>query len=182
MLIKKLIALCKKSGLIIVYNTEDGTQWLSDGHAIFPVYKDFEFNSYSLCDIYDIDKDKVAKHDMTGLPALMSGADRVPDETECEVLPIKIYRNGDVHIALETKSGIAFIRQRILSPLSDTASSDILFFERKTEAGPVYAAKVGMQLAALILPTEIIDDNFVRDIKMFASLCEHTKERKDSAL
>lgn len=179
MKIKKLMALCKKSGMIIVYNTEDGTQWLSDGHAIYPVYKDFEFSSWSLCDMYDIDKDKVAKHDITGLPFSISGADRVPDEVECEVLPIQIYRNGDVHLALENNSGVAFINKRFMSSLSDTDSSDILFYERKTDGGSVYAVKVGMQLAAIILPTEIIDDNFVHDVKMFAYLCERTKDGKD---
>lgn len=134
MKIKKLMTLCSKSGNIIVYKAEDGTQWLSEGHALYPVYKDFEFDSHSLCEMYDIDKDKVAMHDVTGLPFGMSGVDYEPSEIECEMLPIQLYRGGDVYIALENTNGIAFIKKKFLSPLSDVASSISCFSKEKRAA------------------------------------------------
>lgn len=178
MLIKKLISLCNKSKMIQVYHT-DTIKYISDGHVVYPIYQDFEFNSISLCEIYDLDKDKVGHVDLNGLPEGVSGQDNIEAEVQCTILPIQIYRSGEVLLALESASGISFIAKKYLSPLSDTDPDSISIYERHIGKGFYYfVAKVGLELAAIILPTEILNDKFIEDITNFAGLCEETHIRR----
>ncbi|MGN1117135.1 MAG: hypothetical protein ACI4RU_00845 [Acutalibacteraceae bacterium] len=177
MLIKKLISLCAKSKMIQVYHT-DSTKYISEGHVVYPIYQDFEFNSISLCEIYDLDKDKVGHVDLRGLPEGVSGQDTIDAELQCTILPIQIYRNGELLLALESASGISFIAKKYLSPLSDTDQDTISLYERRIGKGFYFVAKVGFELAAIILPTEILSDKYIEDITHFAAICEKTHIRR----
>lgn len=57
MKIKKIIALIKDSKCLSIFEGKD-CQWLSDGYALYPVFKDFEITPELLCDMHDLDVKK----------------------------------------------------------------------------------------------------------------------------
>lgn len=174
MLIKKLIALCKQRKILNVYN-DSSVQYISDDRCFYPIFKDFEFNSTSLCQIYDINKDKMFLSDHAELPSGISGKDSMDGEKECEVLPIQLFFQNGLYLALKSDNGIAFIKKDLLSPLSDEEQTDIAIYERKLgETSFYYAVKIGLLLRAIVLPTQILTDDSLSNIKNFAQLCEKT--------
>ena len=80
--IKKIIDLIKKSGVLAIYEGKD-CQWLSDGHATYPVTDLPEICSVTLCAMYDItakQADKLRIIDRIALPTICNYADTVENE------------------------------------------------------------------------------------------------------
>ena len=80
--IKRIIGLCKKSGVLHLIENE-GVQWLSDGYSMYPLFDLPRFDEETICRTYDISEKKAAKmtirYDLEA-PAAFDLSDDVPDE------------------------------------------------------------------------------------------------------
>ena len=179
MITKKIISLCKKSGVLHLFDS-DGVQWISDGAAIYPLFDLPWFDEETLCKAYDI-PEKTAekmliKHD-NSLPSFLNVADTTPEEMPCEYGEAIFERA----IPITTSHGMEFIDKKYLSPFAD-ADPDLLgIFERTGENGQtVFAVKQGFCLVGFIMPYDCINEKFVNRLKDICRQCEITLFNKNS--
>lgn len=175
MKIKKIIDLIKKSGVLAIYEGKD-CQWLSDGHATYPVTDLPEICSVTLCAMYDItakQADKLRIIDRIALPTTCNYADTVENEKIIPECPIEIIVGDKRLIAYATSQGIAFLDKRYLAPFSDMDENMLRVYERYTADGDLYfVVKNGFMLVGIIEPAKVINVDFVASIKSMATACE----------
>ena len=72
---------------------------------------------------------------------------------------------------LQTRHGLIFMESRYLAPISDVL--DVMeLYERATPGGePYIVAKAGFLLQAVIMPNDIITDQFVHGVQDLARQC-----------
>ncbi len=183
MKIKKLIDICKKTGNMFLYNTED-KRWLSDGHAIYDITSLPAFDEITLCNTYDINDKQASKINFrqeTELPAAINFDDVC--DGECVALrgPMWLSHAGTGIIPFKTSQGIVFIESKYLLPLSDISPSLLELYERTNENGNIYfAVKSGMLLLAAITPYDVINSEFVGRLKELTQQCEVALFNKQS--
>lgn len=170
MKIKKIIDLIKKSGVLAIYESKD-CQWLSDGYALYPVFKDFEITPELLCDMHDLDVKKLGIHN-TLLPTVFNYADVVKEEKQLKKSKIELVYHGKHLIGFETSEGISFVEKRYFTPFADLDDSYMMVFERYTDTGMMYfVVKNGMNIVGIILPKKVITKEFVEDINAMSTAC-----------
>ena len=170
MKIKKIITLIKDSKSLIIFEGKN-CQWLSDGHAMYPVFKDTEVSPEFLCDLHDIDAKKLAIHNKE-LPTVFNYADIVENEKQLQKSNIEIVHHGKHIIGFETSEGISFVEKRYFAPFGDMDESYLVVYERYTSTGTMYfAVKNGMNLVGIILPKNVITKEFVEDISKMSTAC-----------
>ena len=107
----------------------------------------------------------------------MSLKDVVAEEYQVETLEVNISCMEKSLVPIKVHKGIVFIDQKLLSPLIDIRP--LTLYERKTSCGNVYiAAKAGMMLKAVIIPTDVISKNIVDDLNIIAHYCDLMLEQK----
>ena len=170
MKIKKIIALIKDSKSLIIFEGKN-CQWLSDGHGMYPVFKDTEVSPEFLCDLHDIDSKKLAIHNEQ-LPTIFNYADIVENEKQLQKSNIEIVHHGKHIIGYETSQGISFVEKRYFAPFADMDESYLMVYERYTSTGTMYlAVKKRMNLVCIILPKNVITKEFVEDISKMSTAC-----------
>lgn len=170
MKIKKIIALIKDSKCLSIFEGND-CQWLSDGFAMYPVFKDFEITPELLCDMHDIDTKKLGIHNKQ-LPSIFNYADVAKNEKQLQKSKIEIVYNGKHLIGYETSEGISFVEKRYFAPFADLDDSYLVVYERYTDTGMMYfAVKNGMNLVGIILPKKIITKEFVEEFNAMSTAC-----------
>ena len=72
---------------------------------------------------------------------------------------------------MQTRRGLVFIESRYLSPVSDVL--DVLeLYERITTGGtPYIVAKAGLLLQAVIMPFDVINQQFVEGLRRLTEQC-----------
>lgn len=170
MKIKKIVALIKESKCLTIFDGKD-CQWLSDGFAMYPVFKDTEISPEFLCDMHDIDTKKMAiRNEM--LPTLFNYADICKNEKQLQKSNIEIVYHGKHLIGYETSEGISFVEKRYFAPFADMDESYLMVYERYTSTGTMYfAVKNGMNLVGIVLPKKVITKEFVEDITAMSTAC-----------
>ena len=106
----------------------------------------------------------------THLDSLERGYDpRTEKPVEREA--ISIAYSGKTLKPLQTRRGLVFIESRYLSPVSDIL--DVLeLYERITPGGtPYIVAKAGFLLQAVIMPYDVISQQFVDNLKRLTEQC-----------
>ncbi len=170
MKIKKIIALIKDSKCLSIFEGKD-CQWLSDGYALYPVFKDFEITPEMLCDIHDLNIEKMAIHNKV-LPTVFNYADIAENENQLYKSNIEIVYHGKHFIGYETSEGISFVEKRYFAPFTDLDETYLNVYERYTKDGMMYfAVKNGMNLVGIILPKNIITKKFVEDFNSMSTAC-----------
>lgn len=177
--IKKIINLCKKSGQLRIFENE-GKQWISDGHALYPLFDFPLFDEANICKVYDISAKKAAKMHITfdlNLPTSFDFRDDTESETQCA-------RGEPLFgglIPITTAHGIEFIQSKYLSPFSDSDDAMLYIFERTTASGGSYfVIKEGFMLVGLVMPYDCINESFVNRIKGIYEQCEMALSNKQS--
>ncbi|GEM_PF-1899997 len=169
MLLKHIEALCKSSKIINILETDTGQQWISDGYACYPLLKMPKVNEKTVMTILNIPEEKANKFTCT--VKLMNEEYDIEDYGTEEKEITKTWAHLKNMQALKTSEGITFIHERYLKPLQDTDYLE--FFERKTEAGQIYiVAKDGLFINGLIMPSTMVNEGFVRNMREFAEQCE----------
>lgn len=182
MKLKSIVAICKSLKTAEVYtvpNTEE--QWIGAGKAIYQINNLPELDRESLLTIFDVPEKEKEKWFIDfwtdSNPKGMSLKDMVAEEYQVETLEVNISCMEKSLVPIKVHKGIVFIDQKLLSPLIDIRP--LTLYERKTAGGNVYiAAKAGMMLKAVIIPTDIISKNLVDDMKTIAHYCDLMLEEK----
>ncbi len=175
MKIRKIIDICKKGSQIMLFET-DSEQWISDGGAVYPMYNLPKFDEASLCRTYDITDKQAEKIHFAikkGLPSAYDFSDFAEGENIVQRGSMSLSYAGSGIIPYLTSQGVAFIDAKYLQPLSDIQDGMLELYERQTAAGQIYfAAKRGLMLSAIILPLDVVDENFVKSLKKLTQQCE----------
>ena len=174
---QKLFSLCKKKGCFIIFGNEDNknqNQWLGTDAGLFLIeHLPYLTKSYiiALLDITPKQQEKtIFKHE-SNLPICYNFGDSDESEKMLEQDLIAQTYKGDNVQPLFTSQGIKFINTALLEPFADVADM-IEIYERFTEDGHIYfAVKFGMMLKAIIMPINILSEDFVTKIETLAIKC-----------
>ena len=188
MKIKNIAAICKRNKFIAVINryTRNGTltQYIGDGAACYPVFGLPELDGESVLTIFDVpekDREKYIVQEREA-PMGINFEDVDPTERLIDKRMMSLISSGRVLRPMQTSRGLVFIESRYLSPVSDVM--DVLeLYERYTPAGqPYIVAKAGLLLQAVIMPCEVINQQFVDQLDELTRMCALAlgeKERKE---
>lgn len=168
MKIKKAFDICKKNKVISIFGNEKGEQWLSDGYAVYPIFGLPELNEDYICKLYDINdaqRDKI-RFTISQTKPLIDVEDCSADETPAEMWDISIIYGGKVMLPISTAEGLMFIDRVYLNPFVDMPNETMALALRKDFKGtPYFAVKFGMIAYGFICAYEIVDEDFVRQLK-----------------
>lgn len=178
MKVGKIIKLCKERRQVQTtkYN---GTQWLGNGSGLYPLYRAPVFGKDELCYAYDIGEKQSSEMMYRELPEFKGFCldDYDEAETEAERLPITITRMGYVLAPYKTEEGLYFIDIKYLAPFDD--EDEVSLYKRNREDGGVYfVAKAGFIIMGIIMPVDIINEEFLKDIKELCDMCDMSFKNK----
>ena len=187
MRIKQIEKLCKRDKTIVLFDDTRGehpAQWIGDGKAAYPVEGLPELDRDAIFTIFSVPdnkQDKWAYHRLNTLPDILCFEDKMEGEAEAkEIGELQLVRNGRTLKAVRTSRGIIFYDTIYMEPISDLFNLSI--FERSTKEGASYiAVKTGFLLRALIMPYDIIKDDFVDELTSLAEEAVRTLSRKKAA-
>lgn len=175
MKIKNIAAICKKNKTIVLFekHSESGDtviQYIGDGGAAYPVTGLPPLDTESVLTIFDVpekDRDKYIVRTM-GIPEGINFEDTDADEKPIEGEALSIVYSGKVLKPLQTRRGLVFIESRYLSPVLDVLE----LYERITTGGtPYIVAKAGLLLQAVIMPLDVINQQFVESLQRLTEQC-----------
>ena len=178
MKIKNIAAICKKNKAIVLFekHSESGDtviQYIGDGGAAYPVAGLPPLDTESVLTIFDVpekDRDKYIVRTM-GIPEGINFEDTDADEKPIEGAALSIVYSGKILKPLQTRRGLVFIESRYLSPVSDVLEV-LELYERITTGGtPYIVAKAGLLLQAVIMPFDVINQQFVESLQRLTKQC-----------
>lgn len=178
MKIKNIAAICKKNKGAVLFERYDSDgevvlQYIGDGFAVYPVIGLPVLDEESVLTIFDIpEKQREDWHvRQTGIPEWINLDDIDGTEKLVEREAISIVYSGKTLKPLRTRRGLVFIESCYLSPVSDVL--DVLeLYERITPSGtPYIVAKAGFMLQAVIMPYDVINQQFVDKLQELTREC-----------
>lgn len=156
-------------------------QWISDGGAFYPLYNLPEMreeNVFALFDIPEKKQDKIRFEYKNQLPAAICFGDTAEAENVLELGYISICARGRALRPLKTSHGMIYINEKYLKPFAD-AENGVQLYERYTPDGEVYiAVKEGFLLTGIILPYDIVTEDFVEALKVIYEFSALSAENK----
>lgn len=178
MKIKNIAAICKKNKSVVLFErySDEGEvvlQYIGDGAAVYPVIGLPVLDKESVLTIFDIPEKQ--REDWyvrsTGIPEGINLDDIDGTEKPVEREVISIVYSGKTLKPLQTRRGLVFIESRYLSPVSDVL--DVLeLYERIMPSGtPYIVAKAGFLLQAVIMPVDVINQQFVEKLEELTRQC-----------
>lgn len=184
--IKSIAAICKKNKNIAIFErySDDGdilTQYIGDGSAVYPVIGLPPLDAESLLTIFDVpEKDRDNYFVKTlGVPAGISFEDTDETERHVEREGISIIYSGRTLKPIRTTRGLVFIESRYLSPVADVLDVLELYERRTAEGTPYIVAKAGFLLQAVIMPYDVINQQFVESLQDLTRECEFSLSEKE---
>lgn len=127
-----------------------------------------ELNEDYICKLYDINdaqRDKI-RFTISQTKPLIDVEDCSADETPAEMWDISIIYDGKVMLPISTAEGLMFIDRVYLNPFVDMPNETMALALRKDFKGtPYFAVKFGMIAYGFICAYEIVDEDFVRQLK-----------------
>lgn len=125
-------------------------------------------NEDYICKLYDINdaqRDKI-RFTISQTKPLIDVEDCSADETPAEMWDISIIYDGKVMLPISTAEGLMFIDRVYLNPFVDMPNETMALALRKDFKGtPYFAVKFGMIAYGFICAYEIVDEDFVRQLK-----------------
>lgn len=192
MKIKRIGQFCKEEKQTIVFDVPDSegiiTQWIGDGHALYPIYNLPHMDRDALYTIWGIEKKKwqdIAFHIVPEAPEGLNLKDTDWDERPVNRGRLAISAQGRILLPLQTRKDIVFIDHKYITPLSDMMQT-LELYERTTPSGGTYIAiKVAMLLYGIVMPHPIINEDFVKEMNYLTTLCRtaysKNKARQEAA-
>lgn len=175
MKIKKVIDLCKGTGFITLYDGKN-EQWISDGHACYPLYGMPKLNKETLCSTFDIAEAQAEKihfrHDK-GLPKFVEECDRrgFIESNPVSQEQIRLIFNNRTLIPFILSYSIAFVDEKYFQPFSDIDGDLINVYEYVYENIKLFAVYSGMILIGIIGAYDVVKDRFVNQLGEIYSRC-----------
>ncbi len=168
MKIQKIVDLCKKNGQM--YKTKaEGTQWIGNGYAVYPLYDLPDLTTEELCTIYGLSEKEQEKmilndKDVSEYKGIDFGAIK-PDEEPAEAIKLGLFYGGASLIMLKCAGGISFVNRAYLTPFKE----EIQFWRRISASGNEYfVVTAGMFVVGIILPEIGIRADIAAEIKEVA--------------
>lgn len=175
MKLKKIIGLCRRRKTLILCNSENGTQWISDGQSLYPMYNTPFFTEKTIFSTFDVTEKQRQKIFFLHEPELPGEYDlRDATDAECRVeqLPMGIHHRGRVLLPFQTSVGIAFVDAAYLEVYEGAEVGYMELYERATPKGNLYfAVKIGLELRGVVLPQNVLNDDFVNAVEQLAQKC-----------
>ena len=114
-------------------------------------------------------------------PAIVERHDADAEETERHVERegISIIYSGRTLKPIRTTRGLVFIESRYLSPVADVLDVLELYERRTAEGAPYIVAKAGFLLQAVIMPYDVINQQFVESLQDLTRECEFSLSEKE---
>lgn len=184
MKLKKVGALCSANKAFRLFDEmrESGEirQWLGDGYAMYLLSGLPILNEDNVCAMFDVPekKRKKCRCKQGPMPDTINPEDWEQGERIVSDDWPTVEYDGSVVKPLSTLGGITFIQDKYLAPLEDMADY-LQLYERKSADGQTYiVAKNGMEIAAIIMPFDIISASFVEKLEDLAGRCRTTLTAK----
>lgn len=158
--------------MIAVVTDTDGTQWVGDGVALYPLLKMPELDEEGFYALFDINDIQSAGYSFkrTNLPDGTSLEDAISEENELKRIPLKICCESRELEPIITSQGLCFIDEDHIKPVCNESYMKI--FERYNAKGELYfAVKNGLMLVAIIAPYKL-NDSSAGIIKLLARQLE----------
>lgn len=165
MLLQRVKKICK-SGVTVIVDRRDGTQWLGGLGAIYPVYG-IDLNEKSVCLLFDLPQDdenrKVVNIPEDDLERTGLTLDDLVEDGETEELLMPMIwtleyrgRKFEPLIAEDDTRLIIFVDSNYIAPLRDC--DQLAFYARRMKSGDWYVAvKCGYKIVALMAAEKIPD-------------------------
>jgi len=178
MKLKKVAAICGQTGVFYLLdhvdeNGEVVRQWLGDGKSAYPLVGLPIMDLENICAMFDITEKKREKLVMrrTGVSDAMNWEDAAPLERQLNDPELCVRYDGMDLLPLETSAGITFIQEKYLLPLDGLEYMRL--YERRGRNGDLLyiVAKIGMIIQAVIMPTDVVNSDFVRNMENLTGLC-----------
>ena len=159
----RIIALCKKSNNFIIFTTDD-LQWLSNGHAAYPLHGHPVYGEESIFKVASMTDKQAEKciYQNTPMPERICTDDLTDAEQAVQELSPQIYFGGGLMLPVSTSEGLKFINRAYIRPIED--EEDYRIYERNNERGLYFVIKSGMLIRAIVMPSEIISEELVNSI------------------
>ncbi len=172
--IMEIVNLCKKQKRLYLHGEEGGTQWISDGCAVYPLLGAPFFTEDSIRATYHLPFNVKVTVDPR-LPRMLDFRDICETENRVFFEKIQLAPGNSDLVSLRTQAGVTYIDRRYLAPVDD-GDNAIGIYERVMRDGKVYiAVKRGMMLEALILPVaNVIKKEWLEDLKELLSVLQAT--------
>lgn len=184
MKLKKVVALCRKSKALRLYDQVDGdgvvTQWLGDGGAIYPLH-DLplldESNLFRMFDVPEKEQEKI-RFSHIEMPEGLCVDDFSSGDSMVKDMGVMVSFGGRVLLPLRTNDGILYIQSQYLDPLEDQADFLRLFVRRNRDRAYI-VAKVGLLLAGIIMQYDVFahEGGFPDRLDEIAALTRREVER-----
>ena len=178
MKIKKVAAVVSKERRIVV---SDGAycQWLQFRGAFYPLYGLPPLAKVSFFKMFDIPADKWEKYyyNEIPLPDGVSFEDVCKEEQVLDRGRLRIVLGGRTLEPLVTSQGLIFFDVRYLAPFADDDNYE-LYERTATDGSPYIAVKSGMELAGVILPYDVVDEDFVKTLEDLLELSRVALENR----
>lgn len=182
MKIKSIVTLCKKRNYAVLAMSENGTQWLGDGCALYPLYEAPIYDQTSLCAAYDITENQSDKiifqtSDEKSIPLCIKDDDLT--ETAIGEYSVTVGYKGKDYAVFSTPDGALFLNRKYLTPFKDMDGAEI--YLRYAESGQAYfAVKFGFMLYGVIMPDYIADEMLCENLKSLSTQCGYALSKKES--
>ena len=181
MIFKNLTALCRQHKAIRLFGDPDELQWVSEGHAMYPLHGHPGMTAEVLPQLFDVrEKDLgkyIIKHEID-LPGGFDYSDVASKEKELREEPITIKRYDTILCPVQTSRGLMFYDPEYLKPLRDMQDT-LEIYERETPQGGIYfAVKSGFLLQAIIMPFRPEYDKLLNELLTLCQALQETVERE----
>ena len=181
--IQKVIDLCKKQKrLLLLRDPSDGSQWISDGGAMYPLLGAPLLSEDSIRALYSL-PDNV-KVETDELPTIYNYTDTSRYEKPVFYEKIQLRPCGEAVITLRTGDGVAFIHEKYLKVLEAGENGEPMLFERIDDLGRTYiVAKQGLFLEAVIPPIRnLLKADWLDDLQNLVAVLRQTFEKEEKLL
>lgn len=157
MKIRKIASICRESGRASIIDHVDGDgvvhQWITDGHAAYPVTGMPYLEAEHLPQVFELTKKQAEEMNIEAIPCPLSinFSDAIANETQCEDEPIGIVFCGHHLMPLSASGETWLIDRDYLSPIT-AEYPDVLFYLRSEGSAQYFAVKAGLMLVGIIMP------------------------------
>lgn len=182
MKIKKVVDMCRREGVVRIYEDDNGIQWLSNGYACYPLYNVPQFSEDEFFTLFDFTSKQREEtvFQCAAMPENISTLDTVPGEQLCEKLSPNIPYGSKLLMPYSTPGGIKFLDDDYLAPLVGD-SGEMEIYERVSKKGEHYfVVKIGMCVRAIVTPFNAINKSFVDNISTIHALCREALITKEA--
>lgn len=174
MKIKAIEQIIKAAKRIVVFEV-NGCQWIGDGRAAYPLYDLPNLKNGEFFALFDIPDDKRSKFYFKeqDKPEGIDFSDNSEDERILAREYFAIMKNRSIYEPLPSIQGITFIEQRYLKPFKDEEDGIYLTERISADGRPYIAVKNGLFLLGIIIPSNIVNKDFVNLLQKITFLSEN---------